>query len=191
MVRRKSKPSPRFRIGRVTVYERHGAWWLYFRDGGRTLRRKVSAERGQAETIVAQVNSQLVQQEPTLLTFTPISVPELRRQFLEYHEKVLHSAVGTVSRYRAATQHLEDFVAQQSRQAPAHSVQPEAFAAHLRSIEVAPNGHKNSAKRKLRMKGVQFVLETGPSEKDPSCSMAGPTAPRSRRASSAGRPLTM
>jgi integrase len=160
MARRKGKPSPRFRVGKVTVYEHHGAWWVYYRDAGQNHRRKVADDRGPAETIAAQVNAQLANHEPTLLTFTPIGVPELRGQFLDYHEKVLHSSIGTVRRYRAATQHLEDFVGQQAKPPQAHEVQPEAFATYLRTIEVAPNGHKNTAKRRLRMKGVQYILET-------------------------------
>jgi integrase len=160
MPRKKGKPSPRFRVGKVTVYEHHGAWWVYYRDAGQNHRRKVAEDRSQAETVAAQVNAQLAQQEPTLLTFSPIGVAELRRQFLDYHEKVLHSSIGTVRRYRAATQHLEDFAARQSGALQAHQVKPEAFAAYLRTIEVAPNGHDNAAKRKLRMKGVQFILET-------------------------------
>src|SRR5262249_40298820 len=61
---------------------------------------------------------------------------------------------------RAATQHLEHYVAAQPRPPQAHEVRPDAFAAYLRTIEVAPNGHKNSARRKLRGKGVRFILET-------------------------------
>ena len=75
-------------------------------------------------------------------------------------EQVLRSSVGTVRRYRAATQHLEDFVAGQPCPPQAHEVRPDAFAAYLRQIEVAPNGHKNTAKRHLRDKGIRFILET-------------------------------
>jgi integrase len=107
MAPRKRRPSPRFRVGKVSVYEHHGAWWVYYRDGGQPQRRKIGASRQEAEQVAAQVNAQLASGAPRLLTFEPIDVPELRRQFLEYHEKVLHSSVGTVRRYRAATQHLE------------------------------------------------------------------------------------
>ena len=107
------------------------------------------------------MNAQVAQGAPTLLSFQPIGVPELRRQFLDYHEHVLKSSVGTLSRYRAATQHLEDFASLTVRSQPhAHEVRPDAFAAYLRKIEVAPNGHKNTRKRKLRDKGVRFILET-------------------------------
>ena len=160
MARRSNSPSPRFRVGKVTVYEHHSAWWLYYRDAGQTVRRKIAATQAEAEQVAAQINSQLANQEPTLLAFTPLSVAELRRQFLQYHESVLHSSIGTIRRYRAATQHLENFVNSQRRPALTHEVQSEAFAAYLRTLEVAPNGHQNTAKRKLRSKGVQYILET-------------------------------
>src|SRR5947209_5883833 len=27
----------RFRVGRVSVYPHHGAWWAYYRDGGESI----------------------------------------------------------------------------------------------------------------------------------------------------------
>jgi integrase len=160
MSRRSRGSTTRSRIGKVSVYRHHGAWWLYYRDGGTPVRRKVAEERHDAEQVAAQVNAQIASGSPTLLAFTPISVPELRRQFLDYHEQVLNSALSTVRRYRAATQHHDDIASQQPRPPLVHEVRPDAFAAHLRKIEVAPNGHTNSAKRRLRGKGIQFILET-------------------------------
>ena len=160
MSSRKPRPSPRFRVGKVSVYEHHGAWWIYYRDGTGPHRKKVAPTRDRAEQVAARVNSQLASDEPTLLTFTPIAPAELRRQFLDYHEHVLHSSVGTLNRYRSATQHLEDFVAALPKVPAAHELPVQAFAAYLRRIEVAPNGHANTAKRKLRSKGVQYVLQT-------------------------------
>jgi integrase len=155
-----STSSPRFRVGKVSVYLHHGAWWAYYRDGGKQVRRKIAATRAVAERVAAQVNAQLANGEPTLLAFSPLGVPELRKQFVDYHEHVLKSSMGTVRRYRAATQHLENFVTQQPRTPLVHQVRPDAFATYLRKLEVAPNGHKNTAKRRLRDKGIQFILET-------------------------------
>jgi integrase len=157
---KKLRSSQRFRVGKVSVYEHHCAWWLYYREAGRPQRKKAGPTRDQAERVAATINAQLAANEPTLLTFVPVSVPDLRRQFLDYHEHVLHSAVGTLRRYRAATRHLDDFVATHPRPPQAHQIRPEAFAAYLRSVEVAPNGHPNTARRKLRGKGVRFILET-------------------------------
>jgi hypothetical protein len=160
MAAKKRASSPRFRVGRVSVYLHHGAWWAYYRDNGQQVRRKIAATRTDADQVAAQVNAQLANGEPTLLAFTPMGLPELRQQFLDYHEHVLKSSMSTVRRYRAATQHLEDFVMQQPRPPLVHQVRPDAFATYLRKIEVAPNGHKNTAKRRLRDKGIQFILET-------------------------------
>jgi integrase len=160
MARRKSGSTQRFRVGKVSVFLHHGTWWLYYGEGRKRIRRKVSSSRKQAEEVAAQVNSQLVQGAPTLLSFQPLSVPQLRRQFLDFHEQVLKSSIGTLCRYRAATQHLESFASQQPRPLQAHEVRADAFAAYLRQIEVAPNGHPNTRKRRLRDKGVLFILET-------------------------------
>ena len=160
MSRRKRASSQRFRVGKVSVYLHHGGWWLYYRDGSKPVRRKVAESKEEAEQVAAQVNAQLSSGAPTLLSFCPASVPELRQQFLAYHEHVLKSSVGTLRRYRAATKHLEDFAARQPRQPLAHEIRPDAFATYLRQVEVAPNGHPNTTKRRLRDKGVQFILET-------------------------------
>lgn len=160
MARPKQSASPRFRVGRISVYPHHGAWWIYYRDGGQQVRRKVASSREEAEQVAAQVNAQVTSGAPTLLAFTSIGVPELRQKFLDFHEHTLGSSVATVRRYRAATQHLEDYATRQARPAAAHEVKPDAFAAFLRKVEVAPNGHPNTERRRLRDKGVQFILET-------------------------------
>ena len=160
MSRRKRGSPARMRVGRVSIYTHHGGWWIYYRDRGRPVRQKVAATKEEAEQVAAQVNAQLAMGAPTLLAFTPISIPELRQQYLAHHEYVLKSSVATIRRYRAATQHLENFVAQQARSPEAHQLKVDAFAAYLRCIDIAPNGHPHTAKRKLRDKGVQFILET-------------------------------
>jgi integrase len=158
MSRKRRSPS-RFRVGKVSVYEHHGAWWVYYRDGGLAQRRRVGSW-DEAEQVAAQVNAQLASGAPRLLTFEAIDMPELRRLFLEYHDMVLNSSVSTVQRYRAATQHLENYALSQTTPPQAHEVKPAAFTAYLRQIEVAPNGHQNAGKRKLRGKGIQFILAT-------------------------------
>jgi len=154
MGRRKRQPV-RSRIGRVSIYSHHGSWWLYYREGTQAIRRRVADTEAEAEQIAARVNAQLASATPTMLTFQPISVPELREKFLEHHEHVLRSSVGTIRRYRSATQHLVDFAGS----APVHTLSADRFALFLREREVTPNGHPNTAKRRLRDKGVRNLLE--------------------------------
>ena len=150
----------RKRVGQVSYYFHHGSWYIYHRDGPRQVRRRVADTEEEAAQIAAQVNAQLAASLPTAFSFTPIDLPELRRRFLEYHEHVLRSSLGTVRRYRSATQHLENFVLQHGRTRPAHTLDAEAFTRYLRSIRIAPNGHENAKRRSLRDKGVRYVLET-------------------------------
>lgn len=159
MSRRKRGVS-RIRVGKVALYLHHGAWWIYFSEGTKRIRRKVSESQQEAEIVAAQTNLQLIQGAPTAFSFAPVTVAELRQRFLDYHEHVLNSSVGTVNRYRAATKHLESFASSQKRIPDAHEIQPDAFASFLRQADVAPNGHNHAQKRKLRTKGVRFILET-------------------------------
>jgi integrase len=179
-----SRPtSSRLRVGQVSLYLHHGALWIYYRKDGKPVRRKISDALPDGEQLAAQVNAHLVEANaqpatvvnapapvtvhaqpvtgaPAQAPFTPISVSDLRELFLDYHEHVLHSSVGTVRRYRAATRHLIEFVEQQRTPPQAHEFSPSAFAAYLRKIEVTPNGHHKARKRRLRDKGIQFILET-------------------------------
>ena len=142
MPKKKPDPSPRFRVGKVSVYQHHGAWWVYYRDASGPQRKKVANNLDDARQIAARLNSQLASNEPTLLSFTPIAVSELRRRFLDYHEHVLHSSVGTLNRYRSATRHLEEFALALPKPPAVHEVNAEAFAAHLRTLRVAANGQR-------------------------------------------------
>src|SRR5438874_1542872 len=93
MPSRKRASRKRFRVGRVSLYLHHGAWWLYYRDGGQPIRRRVAHTAKEAEQVAAQVNAQLTQSAPTLLAFAPIGLPELRQEFFNYHEYVLRSSL--------------------------------------------------------------------------------------------------
>ena len=157
--RKRTRPE-RFRVGRVSLYVHHGAWWLYYRDGRQQVRQKVAQSRIEAEQVAAQVNAQIVSSAPTLLAFAPVTVAELRKQYLSYHENVLRSSLATIRRYRAATNYLEDFAGAGVKPLRAHELRADEFVAYLRTIEVTPNGHPHTARRRLRDKGIRFILET-------------------------------
>jgi len=156
--KRKRRPQ-RKRIGKVSYFFHHGSWWIYYLDGERQVRRRTGPEEQFAEQLAAQLNAQLTTAAPTMFSFSPLAVPELCQQFLDHHEHVLRSSVVTICRYRTAVKHLEDFAARSRRQTQAHEIDSDRFVRYLRTIDVAPNGHKNAAKRKLRDKGVLFILE--------------------------------
>ena len=160
-VPRKSRRSlrTRIRMGRVSIYQHHGAWWIYYREDDRQIRRRIGIRRDEAERIASEVNAQVVSTVPTLFAFAPTTVGDLQTRFLGHHEQVLRSAIATINRYRAATQHLVDYAASFGRDVKAHEVSASGFVSFLRSRSVSPNGHANTNKRRLRDKGVQFILE--------------------------------
>lgn len=186
----------RKRVGHVSLYEHHGSWFLYYRQGGRPRRTRIGG-LAQAECEASLLNAELVAADAglalgkllsdrfgdllaqtgiqvpsdTALAFTVaaactraaattiVSVADLRAQFLDHHELVLKSAMRTLSRYRAATLYLENF-ARDRRLDDARAISAAPFVAYLRAIEVSPNGHANTAKRKLADKGVRYIAET-------------------------------
>jgi integrase len=152
-----------FRVGKVQAYLRGKVWYLCYHDNGKRRRPRVGSDKEGARQLAAQTNAQLVTGVPAMLSFEPISIPDLREQWLQHHELVLRSSVRTVARYRTATQHLLRYLEANplGRYASHFRVNhAEAFVRHLRCIKVASNGHPNTAKRLLMDKGITFVMET-------------------------------
>lgn len=160
MARKGSKAPTRTRIGKVSIYQHHGCWWIYYREHGKTVRKRFGSDREGAEKAAAQVNQQVTSKEKTILSFEPVGVADLREKFLEYHETILQSSLSTVSRYRTATSYLIRFVEQTCPSAKAHEIDPERFVAFLRTQRVASNGHKAASQRRMSGKGIAFTLQT-------------------------------
>jgi integrase len=152
-----------FRVGKVRAYRRAKVWYLQHYEGGQRWRPRVGPDRDLARQMAAQINGQLEVGAPAALSFEPVSIPELRERWLDHHENVRRSSVQTIRRYRAATQHLINFL-QDVRPvrlaSDFRSRHAEEFVRYLRSTKVAPNGHPKARKRLLRDSGIKFILET-------------------------------
>src|SRR5262245_59193075 len=105
-----STKSTAFRVGKVLAYPRGRVWNLCYHEHGQRRRPRVGPDRDAARRLAAQVNAQLEVGVPAALSVEPISIPELRRRWLDHHELVLRSSVQTVNRYRTATDHLLRFL---------------------------------------------------------------------------------
>jgi integrase len=153
--------SPSFRIGKVTVYLRGKVWYLRYHEGARRQQVRAGPDKAAARQLASQVNVQLETGTPVATSFEPVTIPELQNRWLEHHEHVLRSSMATINRYRTATGHLVHYCekVQSTRHAGTfQATQAEAFVRYLRTLEVAPNGHKNAVKRRLRDKGLWYVL---------------------------------
>lgn len=156
-----AKQAKSFRVGKVQGYLRGKVWYLCYHDQGVRQRPRVGPDREAARQLAAQVNAQLAVGAPAALSFEPISVPELRRRWLEHHEQVLRSSVQTIHRYRTATDHLLRFLQQRPvrHASHLHASHAEEFVRYLRELQVSPNGHAHTARRPLLDKGLRFILE--------------------------------
>jgi integrase len=171
-------PKPSFRVGRVKGYLRGSVWYLSYHEGGERLRPRVGPDVATAKRLAAETNARMYgaavpkadvvspQPPPTAPpslapSLEQIKLEELRSRWLDFHEHVRRSAVQTIARYRAATDHLLRFVRVTGVTldvANFTSAQAEAFVRYLRIVEITPNGHRSTAKRRLRDKGVWFIL---------------------------------
>lgn len=93
------------RVGRVTVYTQGNRYWIDYRQG-KVVRRPVGPSREDARGLAARINADLAEGAPTSLAYRPLELGVLVRVWLEHHEYVRHSSVGTIRRYRTAAQHL-------------------------------------------------------------------------------------
>lgn len=69
----KKRPA-RHRVGRVSYYQHHGSWYLYFRDGGQIHRPRIGRSEAEAEQAAALKNAELTTGEvaaPQQLAYTP------------------------------------------------------------------------------------------------------------------------
>jgi integrase len=152
-----------FRVGRVRAHRRGEVWYLTYFEQGRRRQPRVGPERDVARRMAAEINAQLECGAPSALGFEGVAVGELRQRWLDNHEYVRRSALATIRRYEAATQHLMNFLKavrplrQVSDFRPQHA---EEFVRYLRSLKVSPNGHNHSRTRPLRDAGIKFILET-------------------------------
>jgi len=158
-----AKKATSFKVGRVKVYLRSKVWYLCYYQGGRRKRYRAHTDKKRARQMAAEVNAQIETGAPTSFDFERVSLVQLQKRWLEYHENIKRSSLHTIRRYRAASEHLVRFFAGSSCGSDVSKIGPtesEQFVGHLRSTLVAANGHKNSPKRRLLDKGVLFIAET-------------------------------
>jgi integrase len=160
---RRSASIKSFRIGKVRAYRRGKVWYLCYREQGRRRQPRIGLDQDSARQTASEINAQLEVGLPSALGFEPVSITDVRQQWLDHHEHIRRSSVRTIERYRAATNHLLRFITDVQpvrRVSDFRATHAEEFVRYLRSIKVTPNGHANAAKRRLRDNSVKYILET-------------------------------
>src|SRR4051794_23879765 len=90
------------RVGKVPIYQRGNTYYLYYREGGASQRRKVNGNLAAARATAHKVADALLEQRPSPLAFTRTTPEKMVEGFLGYVADVQKLALRTRDRYRAA-----------------------------------------------------------------------------------------
>ncbi len=150
------------RIGSVTIYQRGTSYHLYYRENGKTIRRRVDGNLAVARATAGKVIQSLAEDRPSLFSYTRTSPPQLVSGYVDYARDVQQLAIGTVARYRSALQLFEafcthaeiSFIDQVDRPAV------EDLIRWLRGKTRTRNGAKRGKCKPYETSGIKYVAST-------------------------------
>src|SRR6478752_4148821 len=88
------------RIGPVTVYKRVHSYYLYYRQGRTTERRKVDGNLAVARATAHKIADALAERRPSPLAFTRTTPQQLADGYRDYVANVQKLALRTRDRYK-------------------------------------------------------------------------------------------
>jgi hypothetical protein len=97
------------RIGKVTVYKRGDVYYLYYRQGGASQRRRVDGNLAVARATAHKVMTALDEGKPSPVAYLRTSPEKLTEGYLDAVANVQKLALRTQDRYRAALDRFLDF----------------------------------------------------------------------------------
>jgi len=151
------------RIGKVTIYRRGSSYWIYFRDKGRTIRKKIDGNLAVARATASQVNVHLEQGHTSPLSFQTKPITQTVKDFIEHCKDVRGLRIRSVRRYRAALDHFLEFVNTKPHLNNIDQLKEatvDEFVRWLRRKERVRSGEKNGNKDKYKTSGIVFILST-------------------------------
>src|SRR5579875_2604716 len=97
------------RIGKITIYKRGETYYLYYRQGCVTQRRKIDGNLAVARATAHKVGDALAENRPSPLAYNRTSPEKMVEGFLDAVTNVKKLALRTQDRYRAALERFIDF----------------------------------------------------------------------------------
>src|SRR6516225_7396617 len=150
------------RVGKVTVYKRGETYYLYYRQGGVTQRRKVDGNLAVARATAHKVVNALDEGRPSPIAYNRTSPEKMVQAFLDAVANVKKLALRTQDRYRAALDRFLDFC-RSARVGAIDTVQEatvEDFVKWLRGQKRTRNGARKGKRDAYQVGGVRFILST-------------------------------
>ena len=150
------------RIGPVTIYKRGGTYSLYYRENGKSERRRIDGNLLVARTTAAKVAAAIGENRPSPLGFDRTSPQKMTSGYLDYVSNVQKLAWRTQDRYRAALDRFSEFcVAAEINAVDSFDERRvEDFVIWLRNQTRTRNGAKNGKQGAYAVGGVKFILNT-------------------------------
>jgi integrase len=151
------------RIGRVTIYKRGKSYSVYYREKGRSVRRRVEGNLNSARQMASSVNHALEESRPSPLRFERIPIPELIESYLDQCRHVRGLAPNTLDRYQSALSHFVRFAGTRDDATTACDVDirlVEEFVKWMRQQSRARNGRATGVSKPYRASGIKFILST-------------------------------
>ncbi len=148
------------RMGCVTIYKRGRAYHLYYREFGKTLRRRVPGNLASARIAASKVNAALGEGRPSPFGYDRIKPEHFVAGYLDHCENVAGLAMRTVDRYRAALTHFKEF-AMAKGISFIDQVNPRTvddFVKWLRGQKRTRNGAKTGKAVEYTDPGILFIL---------------------------------
>jgi integrase len=150
------------RIGKITIYKRGETYYLYYRQGGVTQRRKIDGNLAVARATAHKVGDALAENRPSPVAYSRTSPEKMVEGFLDAVANVKKLALRTQDRYRAALDRFLDFC-QVSRIGAVDMVEQatvEDFVKWLRGQKRSRNGAVKGRKAAYQEGGIKFILST-------------------------------
>lgn len=150
------------RIGKVTIYKRGLTYFLYYREGGVSQRRRVDGNLAVARATAHKVLNALDECRPSPIAYARTSPDNLAAGFLDAVTNVQKLALRTQDRYRAALERFLGFCCD-ARIGTIDNVQEatvEDFVKWLRGQKKTRNGAAKGKRDGYKIGGIKFILST-------------------------------
>lgn len=150
------------RIGPVTIYKRGETYSLYYRENGKSERRRIDGNLLVARTTAARVAAAIGENRPSPLGFDRTSPEKMTSGYLDFVSNVQKLAWRTQDRYRAALDRFLEFcVAAEINAVDAIDERTvEDFVLWLRGKTRTRNGARKGKQDAYAVGGVKFILST-------------------------------
>jgi site-specific recombinase XerD len=146
----------------VTIYRRGRTYYLYYREDGRSIRRRVDGNIAVARATASKVAAALDSGQQSPLGFHRTAPAVVVEKFLEYTEHVQGLAIRTRERYRAALGHFVTFAGETGIGSVdrVSEATVEDFVKWLKGATRTRNGAAKGRKSKFHIGGIKFILST-------------------------------